>query len=106
VTTPWSTYDAVSCRTKLLELSSSMSAVHLDMLESFVFPQIVAEVDGLIFQQDGAPAHSGAIVHTAMDERFPSQLMSRGRPVNWLPWSPDTWTSSVGTSETLCTAEG
>jgi hypothetical protein len=25
------------------------------MLENFVFPQIVAEVDGLIFQQDGAP---------------------------------------------------
>jgi hypothetical protein len=25
------------------------------MLENFVFPQILAEVDGLIFQKDGAP---------------------------------------------------
>jgi hypothetical protein len=50
-----------------------MSAVYLDMLENFVFPQILAEVDGLIFQQDHAPAHFGAIVCTALDERFPDQ---------------------------------
>jgi hypothetical protein len=33
-----------------------MSAVYLDILEKLVFSQIVAEVDGLIFKQDGAPA--------------------------------------------------
>jgi hypothetical protein len=31
------------------------------MLQNFVFWQIVAEVNGLFFQQDGAPAHFGAI---------------------------------------------
>jgi hypothetical protein len=49
--------------------STITSAVCLDMLENFVFPQI-AEVDGLIFQQDVAPPHFGAIVRTALDERF------------------------------------
>jgi hypothetical protein len=40
------------------------------MLENFVFPQTVAEVDGLIFEQDGAPAYFGAIVSTTLDERL------------------------------------
>jgi hypothetical protein len=38
------------------------------MLENFVFPQILAEIDNLIFQQDGAPVHFGATVSTALDE--------------------------------------
>jgi hypothetical protein len=48
-----------------------MRAVYLGMLENLVYPQIIAEVDGLIFQQDGAPAHFDAIVCTALDKRFP-----------------------------------
>jgi ribosomal protein S18 acetylase RimI-like enzyme len=67
--------------------STITSAVYLDMLENFVFPQI-AEVDGLIFQQDGAPPHFGAIVHTALDERFRSRWIGRGGPINWPPRSP------------------
>jgi hypothetical protein len=47
-----------------------MSAVYLDMLEKFFFPQIIAEVDGLIFQHDGAPANFGSIGRAALDERF------------------------------------
>jgi hypothetical protein len=50
---------------------TTTSAVYVDMLENFVLPQIIAEVDGFIFQQDGAPAHFGAIVCTALDEQFP-----------------------------------
>jgi hypothetical protein len=42
------------------------SPVYLDMLQRFLFPQ-TAEVDSLIFQQDGAPPHFGAIVHPALD---------------------------------------
>jgi hypothetical protein len=59
------------------------------MLESFVFPQIVAEVDGLILQQDGAPAHVGAIILTALDDTFPGRWIGRGGPINWPPRSPD-----------------
>jgi hypothetical protein len=65
------------------------SAVYLDTLENFVFPQI-SEVDDLIFQQDGAPPHFGAIVRTALDERFPGRWIGRGGPINWPPRSPDS----------------
>jgi hypothetical protein len=36
--------------------SAITSVVYLDMLDKFVFPWIVVEVDDLIFQQDGAQA--------------------------------------------------
>jgi hypothetical protein len=65
-----------------------MSAVYLDMLENFVFPQIVAEVHGLIFQQDGAPAHFGATGSTALDKRFPGRWIGRGGPISWPPLGP------------------
>jgi hypothetical protein len=58
------------------------------MLENFVLPQI-AEVDGLIFQQDGAPPHFGAIVRTALDEQFPGRCIGRGGLINWPSRSPD-----------------
>lgn len=32
---------------------------------------LVVEVYGLIFQEYGAPAHSGSIIHAALDELFP-----------------------------------
>jgi hypothetical protein len=38
------------------------------MEEDFVFPQRVAEVDDLTFQQDGAPVNFGTIARTAQDE--------------------------------------
>jgi hypothetical protein len=82
-TVPRSACRAASRRTELLDPSSSTSAVYLDILGDFVFPQTVAEVDGLISQQDGAPAHFGPIVRTALDERFPGTWIGRGRPINW-----------------------
>jgi hypothetical protein len=68
--------------------STITSAVHLDILQNFVFPQ-TAEVDCLIFQQDGAPPHFGAIVRTALDERFLGRWIGRRGPINWPPRSPD-----------------
>jgi hypothetical protein len=65
-----------------------MSAVYPDMLENFVFPQAVAEVDGLLIQRDGAPAHFGAIVHTSLNERFPGGWIGRGGPINWPDLTP------------------
>jgi hypothetical protein len=47
-----------------------------------MFPQVIAEVDIPIFQQDGAPAPFGAIVHTALGIRFPGWWIGRGRPIN------------------------
>jgi hypothetical protein len=58
------------------------------MVKNFVFPQI-AEVDSLIFQQDGAPPQFDVIVRTALDERFPGRWIGRGGPINWPPRSPD-----------------
>jgi hypothetical protein len=57
--------------------STTMSVVFLDILQNFVFPHMLAEDHGLIFQQDGAAAHFGAIVCTALDEQFPGQ---------WIGW--------------------
>jgi hypothetical protein len=50
---------------------------------------VLAEVDGFIFQENGAPAHFCAIVRTSLDERFPGQWIGRGRSINWPPRSPD-----------------
>jgi hypothetical protein len=88
--------------------STITSAVYLDVLENFVFPQI-AEVDCLIFQQDGAPPNFGAIVRTALDERFSGQWIGRGGPINWPPRSPDLTLMDFffwGYIKTSCTAKG
>jgi hypothetical protein len=50
---------------------------------------IVAEVNGLNFQHDGAPAHFGAIVRTTLDERFPGPWIGRGGPIICISRSPD-----------------
>jgi hypothetical protein len=42
-------------------------AGYLDMLSFFVFPQIAAGANGLIFQQDGATAHSAPTVCTDLE---------------------------------------
>lgn len=41
--------------------------------ESFSIFLLVVEVYGIIFQQDGAPPHFGAIVYAAMGEQFLAQ---------------------------------
>jgi hypothetical protein len=52
-TAPSSVYGGVSCQAELLDPASSMSAIHLDVLENFVFPERVAEANAVIFQQPG-----------------------------------------------------
>jgi hypothetical protein len=87
--------------------SSTSIADCLDMLENVVFPKIVAEVDGLIFQRDGGAAHFGAIVRTALNERFPGQWIAGGGSINWPPRSPDSTPMDFfwGPSNTSCTAK-
>jgi hypothetical protein len=65
-----------------------MSAIYLDILQNFVFPWL-AEVDGLIFQQDGEPHHFGDILCTALDVQFPGHWIRRGGLINWPKQSPD-----------------
>jgi hypothetical protein len=57
-----------TCDGLIVHESTIKIVVYVDMLENFVFPQIAAEVNGLNFQQDDAPAHFGAIVRTALDD--------------------------------------
>jgi hypothetical protein len=78
-----------TCDGHIFHENTITSAVYLDMLENFLFPQIVAEVNCLNFQQDGAPACFGAIVRTAVDERFPDPWIGKGGPIIWTSRSPD-----------------
>jgi hypothetical protein len=64
---------------ELLDPASSMSAVYLDALENFVFPQLIAEADAVTFQQDGAPAHFCALVWTAVDGFLVDGSAGKGR---------------------------
>jgi hypothetical protein len=66
-----------------LHKSITTCVVYLDMLENFMFPQIVAEVDSLTFQQ------VGAIVRTTLDERFRGRWIGKGGPNNWPPRNRD-----------------
>jgi hypothetical protein len=47
--------------------------------------QLLAEVGTLISEQDGARAHFGATVRTALDERFSSRCIGRKGPINCPP---------------------
>jgi hypothetical protein len=71
-----------------------MCQVYLDMLENFVFPQI-AEVDGHMFQQNGASPHFGAIVLTALGAQFPGRWIGRTERRSWPPFNTHRFFSSV-----------
>lgn len=43
----------------------------------------------LIYQHDGAPAHSAQIVKNWFDDNFPSRWIGRNGPIQWPPRSPD-----------------
>ena len=61
---------------------------YLAMLEEYAYPQL-AEVDGVIFQQDGAPPHWGLRVRESLDRQFPGKWIGRGGPIPWPARSPD-----------------
>lgn len=65
-----------TCDEPIFHESTIIRAIYLDVLANFVFPEIVAEVNGLDFQQDGAPARFGAIV-TQYSGRTVSWFMDR-----------------------------
>jgi hypothetical protein len=54
-----------------------------------VLPHVIAEVDGLVYQTDGALAHFGAIVRTSLNEQFPGRWIDKEKQINLSPWSPD-----------------
>lgn len=43
----------------------------------------------LVYQHDGAPAHSAEIVKNWLDDSFPSRWIGRNGPIPWPPRSPD-----------------
>lgn len=69
--------------------ASITSAVYLDMLEQFAFPQIEDLQPDIVLQQDGAPPHWGLVVRAALDDKFPGRWVGRGGPIPWPPRSPD-----------------
>ena len=58
------------------------------MLENFFLPQISHD-STVIFQQDGAPAHSSSQVRDTLDVALPGRWIGRGGPISWPPRSPD-----------------
>jgi len=43
----------------------------------------------MIYQHDGAPAHSSRLVRNVLNARFPNRWMGRGGPITWPARSPD-----------------
>ncbi|PNF39779.1 hypothetical protein B7P43_G03515, partial [Cryptotermes secundus] len=65
------------------------SVIYLDMLQSFVFPQIEALQPEITFQKDGVPPRLSTIVRDALDKHFPGRWIGRGGSISWHPRSND-----------------
>lgn len=63
--------------------------IYLDMLQLFVFPQLLPLQPNVIFQQDGAPPHWSLDVRRSLDKTFPQRWIGRDGPTAWPPRSPD-----------------
>ena len=64
---------------------------YLRMLQEFCVPKLsaVANMQQVIFQQDGAPVHYLSEVCAFLDEQFPDRWNGRHGPMKWAPRSPD-----------------
>ena len=64
---------------------------HLDMLEQFLEPQLLADgiLDTVVFQQDGAPCHYATIVCDYLDRNFPGRWIGHGGTQPWAARSLD-----------------
>lgn len=64
---------------------------YLDLLQMEVGPQVndLRCNGAIIFQQDGAPAHSAAIVREFLNETFPDSWIGQYGPFHWPARSPD-----------------
>lgn len=49
----------------------------------------LADLRGMYFQQDGAPAHYARRVRDLLDNKYPGRWIGRGGPRAWPPRSPD-----------------
>ena len=72
---------------------SAVGESYLNMLQNYLLPIIktmtLTERILLWFQQDGAPAHYAQQVKAFLNEKFFSQWIGRGGPIEWPPRSPD-----------------
>lgn len=63
--------------------------VYLDILRNHMLPNLPRN-HGLVFMQDGAPAHTSNATKEFLKETFGEQnIISRGCPINWPSRSPD-----------------
>jgi hypothetical protein len=70
---------------------------YLDMLQIWLFPQLIKDSGDYIFQQDGAPPHWHLDVRCFLNEVLPRRWIGRGGPhdlmlYSWPPRSPDFMT--------------
>ena len=69
--------------------------VYLDMLENWLMPQVAdEEVQGYIYQEDGAPPHWHKEVREYLNEHLPGRWVGRAADTDntfcaWPPRSPD-----------------
>lgn len=68
--------------------------VYLDMLENWLMPQLEADSDDFIFQQDGAPPHFHHDVREFLNTTLENRWIGRGGAddlqfMSWPPRSPD-----------------
>jgi hypothetical protein len=61
------------------------------MLGCFVIPSLIEQGahERIIYQQDGAPAHTTRAVLNFLNDQFGSNVISRGCDIEWPPRSPD-----------------
>jgi len=59
-------------------------------------PQLLDEADlpdeirnNMLFQHDGAPAHSSRRIREELDRTYPDSWIGRGGPIHWPAQSPD-----------------
>ena len=64
---------------------------YLHMLRNFFLPRLaqVADINNVIFQQDGAPPHYSLAVRSFLNEHFADRWIGRRGPLEWAPRSPD-----------------
>lgn len=68
--------------------------VYLDMLENWLFPQLLEDSNDFIFMQDGAPPHFSEVVRRYLNNIIPGRWIGRAGAQDqchrqWPPRSPD-----------------
>ncbi|XP_066582139.1 uncharacterized protein [Prorops nasuta] len=67
------------------------SEKYLTMLKEEVDPRVlsITENSNVVFQQDGAPAHTARVVVQYLHAKYPGRWIGKNGPVEWPPRSPD-----------------